>query len=98
LADIRILVKAWQELLVREMLEASESSLVHITVEDRRPGDEVKLCFQAAQAVLHRFLQSLSDRGLKFTCHELVPGLLTLCRITREKTAVQLIGPKGGSG
>jgi len=38
LTDIRFLWTAWQSLLVREGLEATESSLVHVIIEDRLPG------------------------------------------------------------
>jgi hypothetical protein len=98
LGDIRYLLKVWHELLVREMLESNESSLVHVLVEDRRPGEEVKLCFMAAQEVLHRFLQFLDDRGLKFNCNEIIPGILTICRIIRDRGVMEVISPKGGGG
>jgi hypothetical protein len=95
LADIRYLLKAWHELLVREMLESNESP-VHVIVEDRLPGEEVKLCFMAVQEVLQRFLQSLNDRGLKFNCHELIPDILTICRIIHDHGQLQIIGSRNG--
>jgi hypothetical protein len=98
LADIRFLWKAWQRLVVLEGLKSSESALVHVIVEDRVPGEEVKLCFMAAQEVLHKFLQSLKDSGLNFNCHELIPNILTLCRIVREPGAVTVIGPQNCGG
>jgi hypothetical protein len=94
--DIRCLLKAWHRIVVRERLESSESSLVHIIVEDRRPGEEVLLVFQAAQEVLHRFLQTLKDMGVKFSCHPLIPGILTLCRITKKRGILQVIDLQRG--
>jgi hypothetical protein len=98
LADIRFLLKAWQLLLVREGLKSSESDLVRVIVEDRLPGEEVKLTFWAAQKVLIRFLQSLEDQGVKFTCHEFISSILTMCRIVRDRGAVQAIGSKSDGG
>ena len=92
LEDIRRLLKAWQKHLVREMLESSESGLVHIIVEDRQPGEEVKLVFQAAHPVLERFLQTLEEQRVKFTCNEVIQGILTICRIIRDRDVVQIIG------
>jgi hypothetical protein len=97
LADVRVLLQAWERHLAGEALADSESSLVHIMVEDRRPGEEVKLCFRAVQNVLHRFLQSLEDQGVKFTCTEPIPGMLILCRIVRDHEEVRVIYSKDSS-
>jgi hypothetical protein len=93
LEDIRRLLKAWQKHLVRERLESSEFGLiVHVIVEDRQPGEEVKLGFQAAQAILLRFRQALEEQGVKFTCNEVIQGILTICRIIRDRDDPQIIG------
>ena len=94
LEDIRRLLKAWQKHLVRERLEASESGLVHVIVEDRQPGEEVKLVFQAAHPVLERFLLSLEEQGVRFTSNEILPGILTIARIVRDRGVMQVINFK----
>jgi hypothetical protein len=91
LADIRVLLQAWHGLLARKALAASGCSLVLVMVEDRLPGEEIKLCFQATRSLLRQFLQSLEERGCKFTCHELIPGMLTLCRMERNQGEVRVI-------
>jgi hypothetical protein len=96
LADVRFLLKAWQRFLVREGMESSETSPACITIEDRRPGEELMLCFPAARDVWSRFLQSIKDRGLKFTFQEPIPGMLCLCRIVRDRGVVQVIGAQNG--
>jgi hypothetical protein len=94
LADIRLLLHTWQVLLMQEAQASSESSLVCVIVEDRVPGEEVKLCFGATQDVLHKFLQTLEVKGVKFTHNALIPGILILCRIVRDQGEVRVIYSK----
>jgi hypothetical protein len=85
LVDIRLLVKVWNEVRAQEAEASFKSLLVLVTVEDRVPGEEVKLHFQEKQEVLDRFREALENRGLKFTCEELFPGFLTICKMARPK-------------
>jgi hypothetical protein len=97
LGDIRVLLKVWQRVLTLEGLEDSQASLVHVAIEDRRPGEEVMLVFQADQGLLNRFLSTLTDAHFEYVCRDLLPGLLTLCRATRDRGGLKVIG-EGGQG
>lgn len=85
LADIRLLVKAWRQFLELDATRPSQSMLVFVTVEDRVPGEEVKLNFQEKAEVLDKFIKILEKRGFKFTCDEFIPGLFTICKMVRLK-------------
>ena len=80
LADIRFLLKAWDKYLIKEGQEGTESVLVYVMIEDRLPGEEVKLNFTATQEVLDRFLGLLEKDGFKFSRTEIIPGFFTMCR------------------
>jgi hypothetical protein len=88
LGDIRFLYYAWDRLWTLE----GEVPLVYTTIEDRLPGEQVSLNFQAGTEVLDRFLSILEQDGLKFTCDELVPGLLILCRVEKDRGGLTVIG------
>jgi hypothetical protein len=98
LADIRVLYHAWNRLWALEV----EVPLVYVMIEDRLPGEKVCLNFQANPEMLTRFLTILEQRGLKFKCDEIVPGLLTTCRIDQDRGGLTVIGGSGadepGSG
>lgn len=85
LSDIRFLVKAWKKHLVKEDLEGTNSMLVNVTVDDRTPEEELSLNFYATQEVLDRFLEALEKEGFKFSRTEIIPGLLTMCRVEHER-------------
>ena len=67
LADIRFLYYAWDRLWSLE----GEVPLVYVTIEDRLPGEQVSLNFQAGTEVLDRFLSILEQDGLRFSCDEI---------------------------
>jgi hypothetical protein len=98
LGDIRSLLKVWQRVLAREGLGDSQASLVNVSIEDRRPGEEVRLVFQADQGVLNRFLSTLTDADFGYVCRDLLPGLLTLCRASRERGGLKVIGRAAQGG
>jgi hypothetical protein len=92
LADIRVLYYAWDRLWTPEGRMPIHTPLVYLTIEDRRPGEQVSLNFTASTEVLDRFLERLENDGLKFTRNELVPGLLILCRVEKERGGLTVIG------
>jgi hypothetical protein len=58
LADIRFLYYAWDRLWTLEGGVPPHSILPYITIEDRVPGEQVSLNFQASPEMLDRFLGS----------------------------------------
>jgi|SRR5665648_132290 len=96
LADIRFLYKAWDGLWTLEGGVPPYSILVYVTIEDRLPGEQVSLNFQASPEVLDRFLSILDKDGLKFTRNDLIPGFLTMCRVDKERGGLKVIGSSGG--
>jgi hypothetical protein len=88
LADIRFLHHAWDRLWSLE----GEVPLVYTTIEDRLPGEKVSINFQASTEMLDKFLSILEQDGLKFSCDEIVPGLLTICRVEKDRGGLTVIG------
>lgn len=84
LADIRLLLKAWDKQLISEAQPIAWSTLLDILIEHRLPGEEVSLNFTAPPEVMDRFLTKLREQGLKFTCQEIIPGFSTMCRVEQE--------------
>ncbi len=46
--------------------------------------EEVQLNFQDEKEVLERFLKTLEEQGVKFNRQELVPEMVTVCRLDRK--------------
>jgi hypothetical protein len=67
-------------------------------VEDRVPGEQVNLNFQASPEVLDKFLGILENDGLKFSCDEVVPGFLTMCRVEKDRGGLMVIGTNDRHG
>jgi hypothetical protein len=95
LEDIRVLFKTWDRLWTLEAGVPPQSILVYVTIEDRLPGEQVSLNFQASPEVLDRFQSILQQEGLKFSCNELVPDFLVMCRIEKGRSGLTLIGGSG---
>ena len=95
LADIRFLYQAWDRLWSLESGVPPHSILVYLTIEDRLPGEQVSLNFQASPAVLDRFLANLEQDGLKFSRHDLIPGFLITCRVEQDRSGLTVIGSSG---
>ena len=91
LADIRFLYYAWDRLWSLE----GEVPLVYTKIEDRLPGEQVSLNFQAGTEMLDKFLSILEQDGLRFSCDEIVPGLLTICRVEKDRGGLTVIGANG---
>ena len=89
LADIRLLYYAWDRLWTPE---GGMPGLVYVTIEDRFPGEQVGINFQASPEMLDRFLSILEQDGLRFSCDEIVPGLLILCRVEKDRGGLTVIG------
>ena len=70
--------------------------LVYVTIEDRLPGEQVSLNFQASTEMLDRFLSILEQDGLKFSRDEIVPGFLIICRVEKDRGGLTVIGGSGG--
>jgi len=66
--------------------------LVYVTIEDRLPGEQVSLNFQASMEVSDRFLSILEQDSPKFNRDELVPDLLILCRVEKDRGGLTVIG------
>ena len=92
LADIRFLYHAWDRLWTLEGGVPPHSILVYVTIEDRLPGEQVSLNFQASSEMLDRFLSILEQDGLKFTRDELIPGFLIMCRVEKDRGGLTVIG------
>ncbi len=71
------------------------AKFVQVIIEDRLPGEEVKLAFTAEQRVLEQFLSALTDAGNKYLCRDTIPGILTECRLTRDRGVLKLMGANG---
>jgi len=91
LADIRFLYYAWDRLWSLE----GEVPLVYTTIEDRLPGEQISLNFQASTEMLDKFLSILEQDGLKFSRNELAPGFLILCRVDKDRGGLTVIGANG---
>jgi hypothetical protein len=96
LADIRGLYQAWDRLWTQEGGVPTHSILVYVTIEDRVPGEQVSLNFQASPEMLDRFRGILEEDGLKFTCNDLIPGFLMMCRVEKDRAGLTVIGGSGG--
>ena len=96
LEDIRFLYRAWDSLWTREDRGNTDCILVFVTVDDRVPGEEVSLNFNATQEVLDRFLTILEENGLKFTRNDLVPGLIKTCRVDHGRGGLGANGASAG--
>ena len=88
LAEVRTLVKRWQQVLAELAREDESPSLVlkthrqvGVELEDRRPGEEVLLTFLAPREVLERFLADLRGQGLEVCEEPLIPGVVMTCRL-----------------
>jgi len=64
-------------------------------VEDRLPGEQVCINFQASTEVLDRFLGILEQDGLKFSRNDLMPGFLIMCRVDKDRGGLTAIGGSG---
>ncbi len=85
LGDIRLLMKTWNEVLSSEGEEdAPRCIFTYVTVDDREPGEEVALNFQDQKELLERFLKALEEQGVKFVREELVPEMVTVCRMNPD--------------
>lgn len=83
LADIRLLVNTWRQVLSLAGRESTEVMWVFVTVEDRVPGEEVSLVFQDYKEILEGFIKALEDQGRKVVCEELIPGICSIGRMER---------------
>jgi hypothetical protein len=70
--------------------------LTYITIEDRLPGEQVSLNFQASPEVLDRFLGILEQGGLKFTRSVNIPAFLIICRMDKDRGGLKVIGGRDG--
>ena len=95
LADIRLLYKAWDRLWTMEDGVPPYSILVYVMIEDRLPGEQVTLNFQASPDVLDRFLEILKKDGLQFTRNDLIPDFLIMCRVDKDRGGLTVIGGSG---
>ena len=96
LADIRFLYHTWDRLWTLEGGAPPHSILVYVMVEDRLPGEQVCINFQASTEVLDRFLGILEQDGLKFSRNDLMPGFLIICRVDKDRGGLTVIGGSGG--
>jgi hypothetical protein len=96
LADIRVLYHTWDRLWSQEDGVPPHTILPYITIEDRLPGEQVSINFQASTEMLDRFLGVLKKDGLKFTRNDLMPGFLILCRMDKDRGGLTVIGGSGG--
>jgi hypothetical protein len=94
--DIRFLYRTWDSLWTLEDRGNTDSILVYLTVDDRLPGEEVSLNFHGTTEVLDKFLGILRQAGLKFSCNDLVPGLIKTCRVDHDRGGLETIGADGG--
>ena len=84
--------QAWDRLWTLEGGVPPHSILVYVMIEDRLPGEQVSLNFQASPEMLDRFLSILEQDGLKFTRNELIPGFLIMCRVDKDRGGLTVIG------
>jgi hypothetical protein len=94
--DIRFLYRTWDSLWTLEDRGNTDSILVYVTVDDRLPGEEVSLDFHGTTEVLDKFLGILKQAGLKFSCSDLVPGLIKMCHVDHDQGDLGAIGAHGG--
>jgi hypothetical protein len=92
LADIRFLYYAWDRLWSQEGGVPPHTILPYITIEDRLPGEQVNINFQASLEMLDRFLGTLEQDGLKFTRNEIIPNFLILCQVDKDRGGLTVIG------
>jgi len=97
LADIRVLYKAWDRLWTLEGGVPPHSILVYVTIEDRLPGEQVCINFQASPEMLDRFLAILEQDGLKFSRNDFIPGFLIMCRVDKDRGGLTVIGADGSN-
>jgi hypothetical protein len=87
LAQVRTLMQRWKKVwagLAQEGVPAAvwkTHRQVGLTVEDRRPGQEVFLTFLAPKEVLARFLADLRAQGLEVCEEPFLPGYVLICRL-----------------
>jgi hypothetical protein len=98
LGDARFLCKAWDRLWTLEGGVPPHSILPYITIEDRLPGEQVNINFQASPEMLDRFLGTLEQDGLKFTRNEIIPGFLITCRVDKDRGGLTVIGANDAHG
>ncbi len=98
LEDIKVLLKVWQRIVVLEGLQDSLAKFVHVVIEDREPGEEVRLVFTAEQRVMEQFLSSLTDFRFGYHCQDLIPEMLTECRVTRDRGVLRAMGSNSQLG
>jgi hypothetical protein len=96
LEDIRFLYRTWDSLWTLEDRGNTDFILVYLTVDDRLPGEEVSLNFNATEEVLDKFLTILKQAGLKFSCSDLVPGLIKTCRVEHDQSGLAASGTNNG--
>jgi hypothetical protein len=90
------LYHAWDRLWTLEGGVPPHSILVYVTIEDRLPGEQVSLNFQASPEMLNRFLRALEQDGFKFSRNEFRPGFLIMCRVDKDRGGLTVIGGSGG--
>jgi hypothetical protein len=90
------LYHAWDRLWTLEGGVPPHSILVYVTIEDRLPGEQVSLNFQASPEMLNRFLRALEQDGFKFSRNEFIPGFLIMCRVDKDRGGLTVIGGSGG--
>ena len=83
LTDIQLLVKTWRQVLTLAGRESTEVMWVFVTVEDRVPGEEVRLIFQEYPKILEGFIKALENHSRKVVCEELIPGICSIGRMER---------------
>ena len=98
LADIRLLIKAWDRILVLEPPGTSQSALIAATIDDRGPEEQVSLNFYEIPEVLDRFLGILEKDGLRFTRNETIPNFFIVCRVDQEPGGLRVLDTKGYHG
>ncbi len=94
--DIRFLYRSWDSLWTVEDRGSTDCILVTVSVDDRLPGEPVSLNFHSPEEVLDKFLSILKEKGLKFTCNELLPGLIKTCQIDHDRDGLGAIDANGG--
>jgi hypothetical protein len=94
--DIRFLYRAWDSLWTLEDRGNTDCILVYVTVDDRLPGEEVSLNFNATQEVLDKFLNVLEQSGLRFSCSDLIPGLIKTCRVDHDRDGLGAVSINDG--
>lgn len=94
--DIRFLYRTWDSLWTVEDRGSTDSILVYVSVDDRLPGEEVSLNFHGTTEVLDKFLSLLKQKGLKFSCNDLVPGLIKTCRVDHDRDSLGVVETNAG--